>query len=145
MKRILLSFLLAFAGIAALSAANNRLFEDRYNALPDKTHVVEVGGDWFPYPAYSDRAGWDKLLGKYKADAIKAAEKFLDYKWQPLTATSYLEFEQTGDRKLMEPETRNRYAMVTLMLGELAEGEGRFIPKLATPIGSNIMPALDGE
>lgn len=95
---------------ASAIAAENRLFENRYNALPDKQTVFKVGGEWFPYPEYTDRKGWDELLKGYKKKLIKRAETFLDYNWQPLEPSRFLEFEQTGDRRLMNPEQRNRSA-----------------------------------
>ena len=31
---------------------------------------------WVPYPDYSDRAGWDKLLGDYKEKYIRKGESY---------------------------------------------------------------------
>ncbi|MBQ9548031.1 MAG: heparinase II/III family protein [Bacteroidales bacterium] len=125
---ILLSALLLAGG--SVSWARNNLFEDRAAALEAGMPVVKVGGAWFPYPAYSDRKGWDKLLGKQREAIIENAERALKYEWQPLKATTFLEFEKTGDRALMKPEDQNRRAITGLMMGELAEGKGRFLPKL---------------
>lgn len=47
---------------------------------------------WVPYPDYSDRAGWDKLLGDYKEKYIRKGESYLDYEWKVVKATDYLEF-----------------------------------------------------
>lgn len=88
-------------------------------------------GSWFPYPDYTDREAWKSMLGDNAAVLIKAGEKYLDFKWEPVPATSYLEFERTGNRKIMEtPLSLNRSALNSLMLAELAEGEGRFIDQL---------------
>jgi hypothetical protein len=67
-------------------------------------------------------------MGPNKQRLIAAGEKLLDYKWQLIPATAYLEYERTGNRKIMEvPYDANRQALNTLMLAELAEGKGRFI------------------
>ena len=42
---------------------------------------------WVPYPAYSDRNGWNNLLGDYRDDIIKTGEKCLDYKWEVVKAS----------------------------------------------------------
>lgn len=57
---------------------------------------------WVPYPDYSDRAGWDKLLGDYKEKYIRKGESYLDYEWKVVKATDYLEFGRSGDRAIME-------------------------------------------
>lgn len=86
---------------------------------------------WVPYPAYTDRAAWDSLMGPNKQRLIAAGEKLLDYKWKLIPATAYLEYERSGNRKVMEaPYDANRQALNALMLAELAEGKGRFIDQL---------------
>lgn len=86
---------------------------------------------WVPYPAYADRAGWDKLLGANKEAMIARGEKLLDYQWQVVKATDYLEYERSGNRKIMEdPFGKNNGAIADLMMAELAEGKGRFIDQL---------------
>lgn len=87
--------------------------------------------DWVKYPVYSDRQAWDNFLGNYKKEAIRRGEKQLDYQWQVVKATDYLEFERSGNRKIMEdPFDANNRAIADLLLAELAEGKGRFIDQL---------------
>ena len=85
------------------------------------------------YPAYQDRAAWEKILGKEEAAKIIASgESYLDYEWKYIPASSYLEFNKSGNRTIMEnPYSANRTALSRLLLAELAEGKGRFIPKIA--------------
>ena len=62
--------------------------------------------------------------GPNKQRLIEAGEKLLDYKWQLIPATAYLEYERSGNRKIMEvPYDANRQALNALMLAELAEGK----------------------
>ena len=94
-------------------------------------NVLVMKQAWVPYPAYTDRAAWDSLMGPNKQRLIEAGEKLLNYKWQLIPATAYLEYERSGNRKVMEvPYDDNRRALNTLMLAELAEGKGRFIDQL---------------
>lgn len=94
-------------------------------------NVLVMQQAWVPYPAYTDRTAWDALMGPNKQRLIEAGEKLLNYKWQLIPATAYLEYERTGDRKVMEnPYGANTQALNTLMLAELAEGKGRFIDQL---------------
>lgn len=93
---------------------------------------VLVGNQaWVSYPAYTDRQGWEALMGENKTRLIKAGEKLLDYQWNLVPATAYLEYERGGDRNVMQnPYEKNRSALNTLMLAELAEGKGRFLDQL---------------
>lgn len=100
-----------------------------------KTSLV-MNQAWVPYPDYADRAGWDSLLTEQdKGILIRAGERMLDYKWQVIRATDYIEYERSGERNIMqEPYEANRKAINTLMLAELAEGKGRFIDQLVNGI-----------
>lgn len=90
---------------------------------------------WVDYPSYADREGWERLLGKNREIIIANGEKQLDYVWKVVTATDYLEFERSGNRTVMEsPFDSNNYAMVQLLLAELAEGKGRFMDQLINGI-----------
>lgn len=94
--------------------------------------ALVMNGAWVPYPAYSDREGWNSLLNdEDRQTLIKAGEKMLDYKWQVIRATDYLEYERSGERNIMQnPYEANRKAINMLMMAELAEGKGRFIDQL---------------
>ena len=97
--------------------------------------AFSADGTWLPYPAYEDREGWKSLLGAHADRLVKAAEKYLDYQWQNVLATSYLAYERTGERTTMEnPLKQNRIALNTLMLAELAEGRGRFVDQLVNGV-----------
>ena len=132
---------LAAVSLSWLAAPDAGAYEERnyisaaYSAaLSDNggESLVKVGGDWFPYPAYEDREGWAQLLGADAARIIRQGEKLLDYEWKVVPATAYLEYERSGNRKIMEdPLESNRKAINTLIMAELAEGQGRFIDQIA--------------
>lgn len=93
--------------------------------------VLILDQKWVPYPFYTDRAGWDKFLGDYKDAYIKRGEKQLDYEWKVVKATDYIEYERSGNRRIMEdPFGSNNTALADLLMAELAEGKGRFIDQL---------------
>ena len=122
-------------------AAESRAYEERnyisaaYEAAIAANggkSLVSTGGGWFPYPDWSDREGWASLLGNDAARIVAEGEKYLDYEWKVIPATAYIEYERSGERKIMEnPLEANRKALNTLIMAELAEGKGRFIDQLA--------------
>ena len=117
--------LLAFS---AGARTQREIFSKAFNVINDPSAIFKPGGDWFPYPAYSDRAAWDSLTGRYKAQLIENGEKWLDFQWIVLPASAYLEYESTKSRTMMNKfEMPNRQALAELTLAELAEGKGRFI------------------
>lgn len=93
--------------------------------------VLVTNQQWVPYPDYTDHTAWDQFLGDNKADYIKRGEKILNYEWKVVKATDYLEFERSGNRRIMEdPFGSNNGAIADLLMAELAEGKGRFIDQL---------------
>lgn len=93
--------------------------------------VLILNQKWVTYPDYTDRAGWDKLFDSTKSEYIKRGEAQLNYEWQVVKAMDYVEFERSGSRQVMEkPFNDNNLAIVDLLMAELAEGKGRFIPQL---------------
>lgn len=93
---------------------------------------------WVKYPAYTDRVGWDQLLGDNKTDLIKRGEKQLNYIWQVVKATDYLEYERSGNRDIMQnPNSENNNALADLVLAELAEGKGRFVDQIINGVFYN--------
>ena len=90
---------------------------------------------WVSYPAYMDRAAWDKMTGDRRADVIKAGEKFLNYNWEVVKATDYLAFERTGSREIMQnPFGNNNTALASLFMAEMAEGKGRFMDQIVNGV-----------
>lgn len=86
---------------------------------------------WVPYPAYTDRAGWDFFLQDNKENIIQQGEKYLNYEWKVVKASAYMEYERSGNRRIMEdPLGANNTAIGALVVAEMAEGKGRFIPEI---------------
>lgn len=98
----------------------------------DKLKTVLVTQQkWVAYPAYENRSDWNRLFAGAKAEIIGRGEKQLNYEWQVVKATDYIEFEKSGSREIMEaPFNDNNLAIIDLFLAEMAEGKGRFMPQL---------------
>ena len=128
LKTLIILLLIATTQLYAYTEKN--LLQHKADLSVVKASLV-MDQKWVPYPAYADRAGWDKLLGANKDAMIARGEKLLDYQWQVVKATDYLEYERSGNRKIMEdPFGKNNGAIADLMMAELAEGKGRFIDQL---------------
>ena len=128
---ISLAILLSLLFSPVLLAQEERhLCQNPLEAIPDKEAVFQPGGAWFPYPAYSDREGWDRMAGKHRDTLVRHAERLLDYTWQTIPASLYLTYEKVADRSLYKPLNENTSALMGLLLGELAEGKGRFLSQI---------------
>ena len=69
---------------------------------------------FIPVPEYSDRAGWDALTGTAKKSAVRFAEQYLGRDWSAAPVSN-----------------KHREALSNLIIGELFEGEGRFVPEIS--------------
>lgn len=129
-QQILFTLLLCFCSVNANAYAERNLLQNTTDADNLKS-VLLTGQQWVKYPTYTDREGWNKLFASAKEEYIRRGEKQLNYQWQVVKATDYIEFERSGSREVMEkPFDTNNMAIVDLLLAELAEGKGRFMPQL---------------
>lgn len=137
MKNLLLVVTFLCVNFFAYASAERNLLAK--NNSPQKlAGMLVMDRAWVPYPAYHDRAGWNKLVGDNKVDLIKKGEKQLAYQWQVIKATDYLEYERSGDRNIMQnPNSDNNNALSDLVLAELAEGKGRFLDQIINGVYYN--------
>ena len=99
--------------------------------IPSLKKALILNQQWVSYPEYNDRLGWDKLTEEVKDEMIERGEAALDYEWQVVKATDYIEFERSGSREIMQnPFGANNTALANLVQAELAEGKGRFIDQI---------------
>ena len=127
-----LSFICAICiavSIAAQESEQRHLFEEQFDAALAEG-AFKTGAGWMPYPDYSDRTAWEKLSQGYKEIIIQLGEKSLKYEWTPIMASTYLEYEKTGNRALMKTSYDHRNNLIILVAAELVEGKGRFLPHL---------------
>ena len=68
---------------------------------------------------------------KAKKEYILNAEKYLRYEWPIIRATDYIAFVSEGNRIKQEtPHFARRNALIALVIGEITENKGRFIPDI---------------
>lgn len=129
-QQIILLLSLCFCSVNANAYGDRNLLQQTTDVDKLKS-VLVTDQQWVKYPAYTDRQGWDNLFASTKEEYIKRGEKQLNYQWQVVKATDYIEFERSGSREIMEkPFDDNNMAIVDLLMAELAEGKGRFMPQL---------------
>lgn len=85
------------------------------------------------FPDYYNRTFWDNLPATFKKQYIEEAEKYLSYDWPVVKATEYLEIIRSGDRR-QEAYAAPRAALMALVMGELAEGKGRFTDQIVNGV-----------
>lgn len=131
MKRtilIILSFLLLIPDFSAYAQRN---MLQKATSPSELKRILLPSQAWVPYPDYADREAWNALFGDWKTAAVLTADDCLDYEWKVVPASAYIEFSRSGDRSMMQnPYRQNLQTLAALMVGELAEGRGRFIDKI---------------
>lgn len=131
MKKLFLFVLLLVCFCVQGYAYSERNLLQKEADIAKLKEILILNQQWVPYPAYTNRTGWDKLMGENKAKLIKQGEKQLNYQWKVVKATDYIEYERSGNRRIMEdPFGSNNTAIADLLMAELAEGKGRFIDQL---------------
>jgi len=88
---------------------------------------------WNKLPGYKDRRFWEGLSGSIRQEYIKNAEAYLGYDWPVVKATDYLEFIRSGDRRQSVYSACSN-ALISLVLGELVEGKGRFLDQIVNAV-----------
>ncbi len=130
MKKLLAMAAMALIIVSASAYTERNLIASKVTKDQLK-EILVPNRQWVNLPAYTDRAGWDALLGDSKETYIKRGEEALNHDWPRVKATDYLEFERSGNRAIMEnPLDANNKAVADLLLAELAEGKGRFVDQL---------------
>lgn len=105
------------------------------NILYQKSQEVDLAGkialddSWVQLPSYTDRSFGSEISENLKDSYIKRAEEYFNYNWPSVKATDYLEFIRSGDRR-QEIFGAPKSALVSLIMGELMEGKGRFLDQI---------------
>ncbi len=99
----------------------------------DISKVMVYDNSWNKLPGYKERQFWESLPTIIRQDYIKKAEGYLDYNWPVVKATDYLEFIRSGDRRQSVYSACSN-ALISLVMGELAEGKGRFIDQIINAV-----------
>ena len=105
------------------------MFSEISEELPD------VFSDFTPGSAYSDRKSWNAVPQAVRNVVVRDAEATFARAWPFMTASDYREYTETGNRSRFEALYFTRRRMLNdLVLGELVEAGGRFLPKIVDGI-----------
>jgi hypothetical protein len=116
--------------------AQQNLLSGKYNADQLKEILIPAS-KWTPFPIISDRAGWAKADEPMMKALVQNAEKYINYKWPAIPATSSLVIERTGDRnEYQQVSHEKREVLGTLLLAEVYENKGRFIDPIINGVWS---------
>ncbi|MCG8307188.1 MAG: heparinase II/III-family protein [Cytophagales bacterium] len=124
----ILAMLLFTAAIRGSSYTRRDILYHKSQSV-DLAGIITMDDSWVYYPSYSDRSFWSEVPPALAKAYIKKAERYLDYNWPSVKATDYLEFIRSGDRR-QEIFGAPKGALVSLMMGELMEGQGRFLDQI---------------
>ncbi len=87
------------------------------------------------YPAAKERTVWEELPAWQKEQLVKGGERFLNYRYEVLPMTLWLELSRIGNRSNYEQaQFARREAIADLALAECVEHQGRFIDDLINGI-----------
>jgi len=129
---------LAFIIISGLSL-KAELKPGERNILANEARDINLAGvmitdnSWNKLPGYKDRKFWEGIAANIRQEYIKRAEDYLDYAWPVVKATDYLEFIRSGDRR-QQVYAACSNALISLVMGELIEGRGRFIDQIINAV-----------
>ncbi|QNI36871.1 heparinase II/III domain-containing protein [Edaphobacter albus] len=92
-----------------------------------RTKLV-LPGQWHPYPRATERDAWMQMPEDLRAAMVKRAEMWHGKDWPSLLATTALDYKRNGNRSRYEDQQfGRRHRLIDLVLGECAEGKGRFL------------------
>jgi len=95
--------------------------------------VLITDDSWNNLPGYNHRQFWEGIAANIRQEYIKKAEEYLNYDWPVVKATDYLEFIRSGDRR-QQVYSACSNALISLVMGELVEGKGRFIDQIINAV-----------
>lgn len=94
-------------------------------------HIPPVFSEFLPGARFEDRDAWQGVADELKVHVLKDAEAASGRSWSVIRAEDYRQFSITGNRADFEALYFSRRRMLNdLVLGELVEGEGRFLSSI---------------
>ena len=117
---------------AELASKERNILANKAKAI-DLAKVLVTNNSWNKLPDYKNRQFWQSLPANIQKEYISKAEGYLNYKWPVVKATDYLEFIRSGDRR-QEAYSACSNALISLVMGELVEGKGRFMDQIINAV-----------
>ncbi len=128
------AFVLAVISVTTQSSLAKLTNKER-NILAIEAKTIDLAKSlttdhsWITFPDYYNRKFWDNVPAALRAEYIAKAEGYLKYEWPVVKATDYLEIIRSGARR-QEVYAACSSALITLVMGELVEGKGRFTDQI---------------
>ena len=138
LKSLLTSCIAIFL-LTASNPVSAELTNKERNNLANKAKTIDLAkvlitnNSWNKLPDYKNRQFWQNLPANIRQEYIAKAEPYLVYNWPVVKATDYLEFIRSGDRR-QQAYSACSNALITLVMGELVEGKGRFIDQIINAV-----------
>jgi len=134
-KRLIVCCVFLGAVFAVTAQAGQGVLKQEYTVDFFKAAILEPD-EWAPFPTASSAKEWQALLPSRKYGAvIKNAEQYVGFSWPVAKASVFLEYVQNGNRtRFQAVQFSRRQALVALVMGEVIEGEGRFLTDIVDGI-----------
>lgn len=118
--------------------AQMKLFTSTYNRQMLDSVLVQPS-KYLPLPQYGDKYWTDSVPQSIRRSYIRYGERYLGGPWQSLPATVFAEFKTNGNRVNFEALTfQKRRQLAALVMAEIVEGEGRFMPDIINGLWSTL-------
>lgn len=133
-KLLVILLLVVGASINIYSQPEKSLLSHAY-PLSELQDILISPQQFHPFPTWEERDSWIALPEQVRTYMIKRGEQLLNYQWPALSATLFLDFVRTGNRRNFEKQQfARRHALANLVLAECVEGNGRFIDDIVNGI-----------
>jgi len=132
MKQVLVFILLSCFTFSSFSQEKRDILQKEAKKIGLEPVLIKDFSE-LNFPGYKNRDFWNGLPTDVKNQYITEAQNALDYDWPVVKATDYLEIIRSGDRR-QSVYSAPRSALIALVMGELAEGKGRFIDQIVNGV-----------
>jgi hypothetical protein len=132
MKRTFILLVMVVFTTTVFSAEKRDLLQKEASKIDLAQSLVKNFSD-LNFPTYKSRDFWNNLPENMRKEYLKEAESYLDYDWPVVKATDYLEIIRSGERR-QEAYAAPRAALMALVMGELVEGQGRFMDQIVNGV-----------
>lgn len=132
MKKIIIILSLTFSVLSSYSFSGRNILQNEAKII-GLDSLLKNNIQLHNFPKFSDRDFWNAVPENISTQYISEAEKVLDFPWQTIKATDYLEILRTGQR-LHEQFILPHNVLRALIMGELVEGKGRFLDQIVNGV-----------
>ncbi|WP_324679090.1 heparinase II/III domain-containing protein [Hymenobacter sp. GOD-10R] len=135
MKKLLLLVLLVSTTLAHAQVTPRDILSRRYSVEAVRAALLPRG-QWVPYPRTP--AAWQQALpDSVRRRVVQAGEAAQSLAFAAIPATTMLDFVRNGNRSRYEQASfGKRSQLMTLVLAESVEGQGRFLDAIANGVWS---------